>query len=233
LENPPHLGVLAGVRSEADALIRYLPPDFNVSVYVSGAHTGRARLFAERLVNAGATHLLSFGYAGGLDPAYPPGTLILPRSVTTADGAIHHADGDWLERALELLRPLNPVCGDHYGVETTISEVEHKSTLFLRTRGAIAIDMESHVLAEAATRHELPFLAVRVILDSANHRLPPAAIVSIRSTGAVSRVRLLRSVLAKPSQIGALNRLARAHQFAEKTLLGSSSRGAPTGFGVR
>ncbi len=73
-----HLGILAGVRTEADSLIRFLPPELRTTVYLSGARIDRARSYANKLVQDGVTHFLSYGFAGGLDPAFAPGTLLVP-----------------------------------------------------------------------------------------------------------------------------------------------------------
>jgi len=229
----PHLGVLTGIRAEADLLIRHLPRDLPVTIYLSGARPLQARARAEALAEAGATHLLSFGYAGGLDPALQPGLLLVPRFVTAPDGTTYPADGDWLGRALDAFQGLQPLAAGHLGVDQAIVDAEGKATAFLRSRGARAVDMESHVLAEAAQRRALPFLAIRVILDSAEHALPPAALKSVTAKGDVSLLRLMASLAANPMQIGGLNRLAKAQRAAARGLLGCCRRAGLAGFGVR
>jgi adenosylhomocysteine nucleosidase len=229
----PHLGVLTGIRSEADALIRHLPKDLKVTVCLSAARPEKARREAARLIAEGATHLLSFGYAGGLDPALPPGTVLVPRSVVGPDGQTYLADGDWLDQTLSLLQRHYPFAAAHLGSDEPIVDVEQKATAFLRSRGAAGVDMESHVLATAARASERPFLAIRVVLDSASHTLPRAAMAAVKPDGSISLARLAGSLVLRPAQIMALNRLARAQQAAEKALLSCCSRAGPAGFGVR
>jgi nucleoside phosphorylase len=233
MADAPHLGILAGLRAEADVLIEHLPKDLKVTIYLSGAVPAQARKYAARLIDDGATHLLSFGYAGGLDPAFWPGTLLVPRSIVAPDGTVYQVDGEWLEQAMNVLQPLYPAAGAHLGVDTAVAEIEQKATLFLRTRGAFAADMESHALAAAARERDVPFLAIRVVLDSATHIVPGAATASVRPDGSISMLRLAGALALRPHQIGALNRLSRAQQAAEKTLLSCCSRGGPVGFGVR
>ena len=55
----------------------------------------------------------------------------------------------------------------------SVGSVEDKAALFERT-GAVAVDMESAAIAEVAEQHGLPFLAVRVVVDSAGDVLPAA-----------------------------------------------------------
>jgi nucleoside phosphorylase len=50
--------------------------------------------------------------------------------------------------------------------------------------GALAVDMESHVAARVAARRGLPFAVVRVISDSADEALPPAAQIGMKPDGA-------------------------------------------------
>ena len=52
-----------------------------------------------------------------------------------------------------------------------------KATAF-RNTGAAAVDMESTTVAEIAARHHLPIIAVRVIVDAAADRLPPAVVAA-------------------------------------------------------
>ena len=229
----PHLGVLAGLRTEADLLIRSLPSDLPTTIRLSGARPELAHRAAEALVQGGATHLLSFGYAGGLDPALAPGTLLLPRSVIAPDGRSYVADGDWFDRLFAMLRPLAPVSGSQLGLDEALASPAEKALAFQRSRGAAGIDMESHALAVAADAQAVPFLVVRVILDSADQVLPRAAMASARPDGSISIPRLLAALLRRPSEIGELARLARAKRSAEARLLGCCSRAAASGFGVR
>ena len=73
-----------------------------------------------------------------------------------------------------------------------------------RTTGALAVDMESHVVARAARRHRLPFAAARVVCDPAHRALPPAARIGMKPDGRMDLPAVLRSVLAEPGQLPAL-----------------------------
>ena len=206
----PHLGILAGLQSEARCL-----SGSGYTIALSGARLDGARRAAQGLVAGGATHLLSFGLAGGLDPALPPGTLLLPQSLLTPDGRSIAIDAAWHARALALLAPLRPITGPMVGTDDAIATAAAKAALFART-GASAVDMESHVLAAAAP--QLPLLILRVVADGANDALPPAALVGIKPDGATDLLAVLGSVLREPSQIPALMRLGQAAAKAAATL---------------
>jgi adenosylhomocysteine nucleosidase len=221
-----HLGILAGLQSEARCLSGV--PGGPRTIALSGARLEGAQRAALRLVAAGATHLLSFGLAGGLDPALAPGTLLLPTRLLTSSAPVV-VDAAWHARAADLLAALNPKTAAMFGTDEAIATAAAKAALRART-GAAAVDMESHVLADAAPA--LPLLIVRVIADSAADALPPAALVGIKPDGSTDLAAVLRSVLGRPGQIPALMRLGRAAAKAEATLRAAARLGAPTGFGL-
>jgi hopanoid-associated phosphorylase len=220
-----HLGILAGLQSEARCLSGLTVPN---SIALSGARLDGARRAAERLVADGATHLLSFGLAGGLDPALAPGTLLLPTSVLDRDRT-WPVDAAWHGRAKAQLGALTPLTGPLYGSDEAIADPDAKARLHART-GALAVDMESHVLASAAAG--LPLLVIRVVADGAADSLPPAALAAVRPDGTTALAAVLGSLLRQPAQLPRLMRLGRAAKAAEQTLRAAVTLGASTGFGL-
>ena len=76
----PKVGFVTGLAVEASVLRRDLAAGAQGScgealIACAGASTRRAHLEAERLIEAGAGALVSFGIAGGLDPGLAPGAL--------------------------------------------------------------------------------------------------------------------------------------------------------------
>ena len=69
------IGVITGLRSEAECLDVLAGPE-RPAAEVAGANTVRARARASALVSRGCRALLSFGVAGGLDPALRAGDLV-------------------------------------------------------------------------------------------------------------------------------------------------------------
>jgi adenosylhomocysteine nucleosidase len=95
--------------------------------------------------------------------------------------------------------------------------VPEKTALYAAT-GAIAVDMESHIAARVAARHDLPFAIVRTISDSADHALPPAALVGMKPDGGVALGAILASLARNPAQLSALLRTGRDAGAAFKAL---------------
>jgi adenosylhomocysteine nucleosidase len=191
-------------------------------VAIGGGTAEGAVRAAAQLADAGVDALLSFGLAGGLDPALRPGALVIPRAVLT--------NGEQLAADQGLLQAWHgPTAALLLASETIIASRGDKQAAFAAT-GAQAVDMESGALARAARRAGLPWAVLRVICDPAERDLPPAALAALSVSGAIAGWRIARSILANPAQIPALIRLGgdaaqarRALQTPERD--GSCSRG--------
>ena len=103
------------------------------------------------------------------------------------------------------------------GQDRIAATVEDKRALLRRT-GAIAVDMESHVAARVAARHQLPFAAIRIISDTAGEALPPAALVGMASDGGMALGAVLISLARRPAQLPALIRTGRNAGIALREL---------------
>ena len=78
--------------------------------------------------------------------------------------------------------------------------------------------MESHVAAAFAARHGLPFGAIRIVSDGADHVLPPAAGTAMRPDGSIDVFGVVRSLARDPGQIPALIATARDAAVAFRAL---------------
>jgi adenosylhomocysteine nucleosidase len=112
------------------------------------------------------------------------------------------------------------------GVNAMVAEATQKASLH-STTGAVAVDMESHVVARVARRHRLPFAAARVISDAAHHNLPPAARVGMKSDGGLDLPAVLRSLLVNPGQLPALIRTGLEAERGFRALLRGHRRLGP------
>ena len=95
--------------------------------------------------------------------------------------------------------------GTIIGSDTIIATAGEKQALHTEA-GALAVDMESHIAARVAARHNLPFAIIRAISDSADEVLPPAALVGMRPDGSMALGAVLASLARNPSQLPALIR---------------------------
>jgi adenosylhomocysteine nucleosidase len=198
------IGVVTGLAAEARIGARLGTP-----IAGGGTPQGAARA-AESLVAQGATALISFGLAGGLNPALPPGTLVIPAELI-ADGMIYATDPALTDR---LGGPMHSL---YAGLSVAVTAAE-KRHLFTTTR-ADAIDLESASVAEVAVEHGVRFAVLRAICDPATSTLPPAALIALDQAGAIGFGRVALSVLQDPMQLGALWRLARDAATARSALV--------------
>jgi adenosylhomocysteine nucleosidase len=217
------IGIVAALATEAATLGRAKPQG---SVYqlgdgslvaISGIGANAAQKAAERLAEQGAGALLSWGLAGGLDPALVAGNLLLPCAVLSPRGARLLVTPDWHARLAAALTPaLRFNTGDLLTNPVAIDSSAAKAAAF-RATNAVAVDMESFAIAEEAATRRLPFATVRVIVDTAGDSLPPAVTATSRA-GRVDIARLLWELLRAPADLGALLRLAARYRAAMRSL---------------
>jgi adenosylhomocysteine nucleosidase len=163
----------------------------------------------------GIRGIISIGIAGALAPGLQIGTWVVASAVRDGDAQLP-ADPDWAGRLIVRLPAVQR--GVLLGVDAIAATAEHKADL-RRSSGAIAVDMESHLVARAARRHGLPFAVARVISDAADRTLPPAARAGMKADGGVNLPAVLGSLLAKPSQLPALIRTGWEAEQAFRALL--------------
>lgn len=194
-------------------------------VAVSGMGRTAAVAAAGALVDAGATALVSWGLAGGLDPRLQAGTICLPSAVVARDGATFATDVHWREiLAAAISQHLRVVSGTLLTSAAAIEDVAAKAAAFAET-GAVAVDMESAGVAQIAASKRLPFVAVRAIVDTAGDTLPPA-VLAAGTEGRMRFARLLFGIVRSPREIAAVMRLAQRYRAASRALAAVARTGA-------
>jgi hopanoid-associated phosphorylase len=148
--------------------------------------------------------MLSFGVAGGLASHLRAGDWVVASTVRESQ-TVRATDATWSRRLLNMID--DAVHAPVVGVDAPIAEPAKKRELH-RTTGAVAVDMESHIVARVAAAHRLAFAAVRVIVDPAHRRIPPAALLGMRPDGRANVSAILRDLMTRPSQLRPLARVA-------------------------
>lgn len=171
----------------------------DVEVVAGGGDPARLEMALDRLAPS-MRGIISIGIGGALAPGLPVGRWIVADAVLV-DGERMATDPAWTGRLANRLPEADR--GLLLGANAIVAEATQKAALH-RTTGAIAVDMESHIVARVARRHRLPFAAARVISDAAQRTLPPAARVGMKSDGGMDLSAVLRSLLVNPTQLPAL-----------------------------
>jgi adenosylhomocysteine nucleosidase len=116
-------------------------------------------------------------------------------------------------RVAALAIEIDGIEGPVLGTSRIIAGTDEKHRTWVET-GALAVDLESDVVARIAASAGIPFVVVRTIADSAYRALPPAALIPLAEDGTPNLARVLGSVLREPRQVGALFGLARETRAA-------------------
>lgn len=197
---------------------------------VTGVHPARAEPCAQDLIARGAQALVSFGLAGGLDPALRAGDVVVSATVTTGEET-WTGDARWAEQVRTRCATARQHDGPILSATAVVSTPHEKAAAFARTR-AVAVDMESAGVARGAAAADLPFIVVRAIADTAAHRLPAYAATSIDSQGQTRIGPVLRGLARDPASLTALLSLASASRRAFAALRGIVSHiGGPDASG--
>jgi adenosylhomocysteine nucleosidase len=205
-------GVVAALAAEARTL--GIPRD-GILVGVSGIGCAGAESTARALIAAGAGALVSFGLAGGLDPNLKAGAICVPSEVISADGARFATAQAWAQRVSASMH--GAVSGGALLTSARlIASLEDKARAYRET-GAALVDMESLGVARIAALQGVPFIAVRVIIDTAAD-LVPAAVAAASRDGQLRIGRLLRALARSPAELGAIFRLAQRYRAATRAL---------------
>ena len=163
------------------------------------------------LLDQGVGALVSLGLAGGLAPGLRPGALIVPSEVMVGterfatDPALSQLLGGTTANAL-------------FGGDAIVATTAEKHRLY-QTTGAVAVDLETAIVARAAATHGVPFAVLRAICDPAERALPPAALTALDTHGVIGTWRVLGSVAAHPGQLPALLALAADAAVARRSLV--------------
>ena len=168
-----------------------------------------------RAITPDCRGLVSFGVAGGLDPDLKPGACVVASAIVSGNTRMA-TDHHWSQQLIRTIP--DAVYGILAGVRAPVAQPSAKRALYEKT-GAIAVDMESHVVANVAAAHGLPMAAIRVITDPAMRALPEAVLAAMRPDGTTSITALIRSLMKRPQELPALVQTALDARAARSALL--------------
>jgi adenosylhomocysteine nucleosidase len=141
-----------------------------VVVVLSGAGRKDAARATEALIDGHRpSRVISAGFAGGLSPTLKRNDILLANRVILAEG-----DGDLhLEPPPDIVS-LSERTVVHVGALLSVDHVvrlPRQKQRLAEQYGALAVDMETFAVAEICQKRGVPFVAVRVINDTANEAL--------------------------------------------------------------
>jgi hypothetical protein len=158
--------------------------------------------------------VLSAGFAGGLQEEVKVGDVILATEIVDAEGERWPATWPGELPAGEWRPALHP--GRVLTMPNLVANPEEKHALG-RRQEAVAVDMETAVVARRCAEKGVPFGCVRAISDDVHTALSPR-LLALLSGGRVSAWRLVIGLLAAPRLTGELWRLAKRTRHAADQL---------------
>jgi hopanoid-associated phosphorylase len=186
--------VVVGLAFEARIAV-----DTGAQVICGGDGRNLTALLA-RAITEDCRGFISFGVAGGLSSDLPAGTCVVGSEIQFGTFRFV-ADRNWSQNLLQAIP--DAIYGKILGVSAPVAYSAAKRALFADT-GAVAVDMETHIVASVAAANNLPFAAIRVITDPAERTLPQIALAAMRPNGTIDIAAMIHSVIKHPRELRAL-----------------------------
>lgn len=232
----PDVLVCFAVGAEAAPFRRRQPPGTRVLVTGMGAENARRGLRTS--VEAGRpAFVLTCGFAGGLAPDWPPGTvafdLDLDPGPDPGTGSGPGPEAGWWSGWERRLRAAGAVPGRFHCASRVAVTVDEKQRLREAT-GADLVEMESGVIRAFCRERGIPSATVRVISDAAREDLPLDFNALMNAECRLDPLRMAGAILRSPGTIRGLLRLQSrcadaARRLADTLVRALSDVGPPAG----
>ena len=212
--NPPMIGIVTALEMER-GWIRSM--NERCLVEVGGMGRARAEAATKRLLARGATGIVSWGIAGGLDPDLEPGTVVVPEFVVDGERGRRFTDAGWRDRLLAKIDDLVPISVEpmFHADEVVILPVTKRELFDRWTAGAV--DMESAGIARVAQEAGVPWLIIRVVGDVADQELPKA-VTELSDENGRLRFAAVAGLVFRPRLWPTLIALGRANAAAGRSM---------------
>jgi adenosylhomocysteine nucleosidase len=175
-----------------------------VATWLLGAMgAGTAEVLTKKLVSTKPQLIVSAGFAGGLQPGFAVGDLVLGENYSDPAIASRLNLGPRWHR------------GNLFTAEAIVEKSEEKRKLGAET-GCVMADLETAHLARVCAEHQISMLSVRCISDAVEDDMPvPAAVLLNPETGRPDSLGLFRHLITNPTCVGGFNTLLKNAKIAQ------------------
>ena len=208
--------VISALRAESQTLQQHAN---TLDLRISGMGGVAVNKHLNELSLKNTSGLISWGVCGALQPHLEPGDLLIPKTVTNVDKHRFECDAKWRKSIQNCLPDaahntglLNCLITDSH----TVAATPRAKIALAETSNAQAVDMESYAVAKFANKHNIPFIIVRAVVDTADDALPSASAFN-PGQSSVSFNTLFKAI-TRPTQWPALMRTGRQFNAALTSL---------------
>lgn len=204
-------GVIVGVKEELSVIKKY-----NVLVKI-GYGKLNARKVARELAKK-VDCIVSFGFAGSLDPNLNNGHVIIPKNLVT----YNNKQKLKLSQKYRLIikKRINMTYlneNDLTSVDEIINDKKIKTQLFNKFNVS-SIDMESEAINNISREFQIPFIILRVIFDDTKFSIPEFIKKNTDHKGNVKYTKVLIDLVKEPLQIFEFFKLIKYYCVAKNKL---------------
>ena len=204
-------GVIVGVKEELSIINKY-----NVLVKI-GYGKVNARKVARELAKK-VDCIVSFGFAGSLDPNLNNGHVIIPKNLVT----YNNKQKLKLSQKYRLIikKRINMTYlneNDLTSVDEIINDKKIKTQLFNKFNVS-SIDMESEAINNISREFQIPFIILRVIFDDTKFSIPEFIKKNTDHKGNVKYTKVLVNLIKEPFQIFQFFKLIKYYCVAKNKL---------------
>lgn len=204
-------GVIVGVKEELNIINKY-----NVLVKI-GYGKVNARKVARELAKK-VDCIVSFGFAGSLDPNLNNGHVIIPKNLVT----YNNKQKLKLSQKYRLIikKRINMTYlneNDLTSVDEIINDKKIKTQLFNKFNVS-SIDMESEAINNISREFQIPFIILRVIFDDTKFSIPEFIKKNTDHKGNVKYTKVLIDLVKEPLQIFEFFKLIKYYCVAKNKL---------------
>lgn len=204
-------GVIVGVKEELNIINKY-----NVLVKI-GYGKVNARKVARELAKK-VDCIVSFGFAGSLDPNLNNGHVIIPKNLVT----YNNKQKLKLSQKYRLIikKRINMTYlneNDLTSVDEIINDKKIKTQLFNKFNVS-SIDMESEAINNISREFQIPFIILRVIFDDTKFSIPEFIKKNTDHKGNVKYTKVLIDLVKEPFQIFEFFKLIKYYCVAKNKL---------------
>ena len=220
------IGIISALSAEARCLTgKSIPVNIPVQIngyaiaIVCGMGKENVRTATQMLIEKEVSALISWGTAGALTENIHAGDLILADTIVSNDSNNYSFDIEWNKRITNEL--CNSSLKIRNGIMThalqVLATTEDKKELHRKTN-ALAVDMESIVIATLANEMKLPCISVRAVVDEVYQNIPEEILNNTDRFGRPNLRPLFSSLIRRPGLVAELINLGKGMSLATKTL---------------